>query len=354
MSNNIIKPNQWKLRYVASGQGSYAVLVRLRDLIWKDPDTRTTWDVGEGLNLGHDIICFNPDIYNSSAILDVSTDITDRQKYGVFGIKPTVDKRILNANESLIRYGDTGITSGDAIYSDIYGVWPSGVDNGYRYPIMDPRVFLYPQDEDFSFAGKVFNRVASGSDYWRGSFSVAIDESTAATGATLIVADPDQTLEASLVGSNLLTFRKVRLNLSIDAGDTPEFVKFFTGYEGTAEDSVNPALNPFIDEAYIYLSMAFFADYVSPESFEQDLNASAQAVHRDLILGGGDFKNFGTEAEDGLGGDPDVPYLSITPPTEKSNHRHRSTPYPYPIWGYYRGDWDIASSYRLDRFSHRL
>lgn len=308
MANIIIQKNPWKLDFQATGHTAVAVRVKLADLLWADPDTQADWGgVGEGLDLPHDIICYNPDVYDTTTLNLIATaSITDRQKFGIFVMRPTLDRRAEGSDR--ITFVDTNLSGS---YADIFGL---GTADDV-YPIIDPSAFVYPTDEIFStnINSQVYNGTDASGDYWTQSATVAVDGSLLTDGAVFLLASPDQTLEASLVGSNLLTFTKIRANTNTtQTAVMTEFVKWATGYEGSG-DALNPAQNPFILDAYVEIVLSFFGDYVDSRDFSQSLNKDAQVQHKDFISGRGNFDAFGQEETEVITAE-DVPYHSQTPP----------------------------------------
>lgn len=56
--------------------------------------------------------------------------------------------------------------------------------------------------------------------------------------------------------------------------------------------SINPVLKFLLKHCYLWFKCAFYADYVDYRDFNQSLNSSSQVIHKDLILGVGDFKRY--------------------------------------------------------------
>ena len=321
-----VKPIQiapWKIPFDVSGNGPYAVRVKLSDLMFdkerhgtpEDPSTWVPWDSG-GIKLPHDVIVYDPSIYVEGELNEESPQ-RRRQKNAIFLSVVTYDDR---ATQTFISHADyENQTPGD----------PSTA--GY-YKIHDPDAALAPLDEyEYRQLDLTFQLVApppgssahTANDYYRASATVAIQGSDVEDSSLVILSGRDNALEATIPGSDLIPYTRIRLNADPTLEEAYDVVRFFTGYNVganglddtirpntiiTDEDHFDPTKNVYLQDVEVWVRCAFFADYVDPSSYNQELHSESDVQHQNLILGTGDFNKFERTAVDAR------PYLPLTPP----------------------------------------
>jgi hypothetical protein len=291
----------WKVSFNPEGNGPYAVKVKLSDMLFtkpsEDPSTWTPRTTG-GIPLPHDIIVYDPTIFNSDGTLNYHNAQDDRQKKGIFLSKVKYDSR--------------------AVYTSVTNAnYSSG---GYRVYSLDAAVAL--TEEDFSTVGQTynlilpdaFNGLAEG-DFYAGSCTTTTSGSAIESTSFVILSGRDTALEATIPGSTIVPYTRMRFNPGSGLAETIEIVRFLTDFVGgTSFDVMSPTTNPFLQIVELWVRCAYFADYVIPDNFEQDLYGTAQVIHKNIILGSGDFIRFTRENSS-----TDLrPYLPTTPPREES------------------------------------
>ena len=291
----------WKIKLNVQGNGPYAVCVKLIDYLyrwtgssWVDRDSTTS------LGLPHDILAYLPTMYDSVGQLDTEASTADeRQKYGIYLAKVSYDvrapvTRVVNAS-----YESKSPLPLDPVQTSFNG-----------YYIINPSAILPPVETDYTTpACWGYNIITEDPAY---TYSATVSDSATGGAQTgfILLEKPDSILEVSLSGATCKPFTRVRFNKS--ASDAAAIIRFFTGISDAVsdEDVLNPSTNPALESTYIWIRCAYFADYVQPDTFEQDLTANAEVQHKNLIVGLGDFKRFARSSEP----EASAPYLPATPP----------------------------------------
>jgi len=293
----------WKFSFNPSGAGPFLVKVKLVDLMYSNAATLTPYPTGTGFKLPHDILVYNPAIYSvSSGNLQYLTTAdsgyvaneNDRRKYGIFLVKPKFNP---SAKVTIVPFTLNGIQGQYAVYES--GASEELQEDDYFSQTQNSRPNLY---NFFSSS-----QLAAG-DYFASSASLAEDSSPLASTCSVILANPDNTLRASLPGSQLVPYTQMRLNLS--SASIVDIVAWATDAStalAQAPGFLDPAQNPALAQAEIWIRCSFFADYVDPKSSAQDLAQGSNVQHKNLIVGQGDYVKY----EDT---NVSTPYLPVTPP----------------------------------------
>lgn len=329
MAANPVKKAPWKIPFDVNGSGPYVVKVKLSDLLFdknrhgtpNDPETWEPWE-DEGFRLPHDILLYDPSIYGTDGGLLPSAAQRDRQARGFFLTKVTYDER---AASSFIR-------------DDFYKNQTPGNPSTAGYTIYDPDAALTPTDEfDYRRRDLTFNvylppegsEYFANQDYYTSSCTVATEGSQQENQTFLVLTNRDDALEATIPGSSVIPFTRIRANADTSIQEVYDIVRFFTEYgvgdSGdrsiksvpgqppiTAADTLDPTKNVRLQDVELWLRCSYFADYVDPDSYNQDLHHSSDVQHKNLILGAGDFDRYTREAS----AEEVRPYLPLTPPRE--------------------------------------
>lgn len=334
MANPIAKA-PWKIPFDVNGSGPYAVKVKLSDLLFdktRDSDGHKLpegqiappkdwipWNDG-GFRLPHDIILYDPAIYGTDGALTPSAPQERRQTRGFFLTKVSYDARaasttVLNPFYKNLTAGNTS-TAGYVLHDSKAALTPRD-ELEYRRRDLTYNMYLPPEGSDY-YANQ---------DYYASSCTVAVEGSQQEAQSFLILTNRDDALEATIPGSSVIPYTRIRANANPSIQEVYDIVRFFTGYgvgdtgdrsiksvpgqpDISSIDTLNPLQNVFLQHVEIWLRCSFFADYVDPKSYDQDLHNQSDVRHRNLILGTGDFERFTTEAS----ATETRPYLPLTPP----------------------------------------
>ena len=362
---NAIQVAPWKISFLPSGNGPYAVKVKLYDLLFSSSNAWYLTD-GAGLNLPHDIILFDPAVYVTSGnIIDTAADRDTRQNHGIFLSKVTYDARAPRTWVPSSVYAPLNV-QGDPHYGQQgYYIYQSAS----ALPILETDYSTQANKTyyDTSLAAAIFTDLLNPTAPYDGnptdttfnpymcyvsSASAAISGLQAATTSALIISGPDLALQATIPGSSLQAFTKICLRADTSNSEIVSILQFFTGYgiintqliPGTSTaDLIVPSKNPHLLDVEVWVRCAFFADYVTPTTFEQDLTPGAQVAHENLVVGAGDFKRYTRNAVS-----VDSPYLPMTPPRNdvlQITAVANAAPFPIPpVTGTYNAATTVSSS----------
>ena len=348
MAANPIVKAPWKIPFDVNGSGPYVVKVKLSDLLFdkyntegtpEDPSTWIPWESG-GTRLPHDIILYDPSIFGNDGSLLPSAPQKDRQSRGFFLTKITHDTRANNTFVSNPFYKN--MTSGDDATAGYYlydpkAALPPTDSFDYRQPNLTYNVYLPPAGSEYH----------TNEDYYTSSCTVAVEGSQQENQSFLVLTNRDDALEATIPGSSVIPYTRIRANADTSIQEVYDIVRFFTGYGVgntgdrslktvpgyppiTAADTLDPTKNVKLQTVELWLRCSYFADYIDPDSYQQDLHSASDVQHKNLILGAGDFDRFTTEASSS----EIRPYLPRTTPREdnlSAEIRLYSTPSSFPI-----------------------
>jgi hypothetical protein len=313
-----VTPAPWKIPFNAAGTGPYAVKVLLSDLLFNKAgaSSPSQWKPmltgSGGFSLPHDVTVYNPAIVKADGTLDATTDMALRQKYGFFVSKVTPDARATRK----------WVTSAD-YYAGGYWVYEAG----YELELTDAT--------DFTSVATTFNLYVPtdvtsvfyvNGDYYTQSLSIGTEGSTLESSASLILCSRDEAMEATIPGSALIPYTQLRIQCDSTLTEVYELVRFVTGFRvgnsgpnsiivGTstdnnasiANDTLNPTINLALQTAEIWLRCAYFADYVNPVDYLQDVAQTSNVQHANIIIGAGSFTRFSRNTVV-------APYIPATPP----------------------------------------
>jgi hypothetical protein len=329
MAANPVKKAPWKIPFDVNGSGPYVIKVLLSDLLFdkqrngapNDPNTWVPWESG-GFRLPYDILLYDPSIYGTDGGLLPSAPQRERQSRGFFLTKVMYDSR------STSRF----------IHNPFYRNQVPGNSATAGYTEYDPNAALTPTDDfDYRRRDLTFNvylpppgsEYFLNNDYYTSSCTVATEGSQQEKQTFLVLTNRDDALEATIPGSSVIPFTRLRANADTSIQEVYDVVRFFTEYgvgdSGdrsiktipgqppiTAADTLNPIKNVRLQTVELWLRCSYFADYVDPESYAQDLHKLAEVQHKNLIVGVGDFDKFTREPSS----NEIRPYLPLTPPRE--------------------------------------
>lgn len=335
---NPLKLAPWKIPFDVNGSGPYAVRVKLSDLLFdknangtpEDPASWEPWS-GAGFRLPHDIILYDPSIFGTDGALMPSAPQFNRQTRGFFLTKVRYDERATSTwvPNPLYKNRIPGQETGEyPINNSSAAITPTD-QTDFRNRLFTYNIYIPPTGSDF----------ALNEDYYTSSCTVAVEGSQQEAQAFLILTNRDDALEATIPGSSVIPYTRIRANAAPSLQETYDIVRWFTGFgvgdsgdrsiKGgvTAIDTLDPTKNVYLQHVEVWLRCSYFADYVDPKSYNQDLHDQSDVQHRNLLLGTGNFKRF--EAMNEL-----HPYLPQTPPREdllSAELRDQNLLSPFPV-----------------------
>lgn len=343
----------WRIRLNPTGNGPYAVPIKLIDYLYEGK-INNIWVPRTGvtaLGLPHDIIVYNPSCYGSSGAFnpaEKAPDLETRQVYGLYIAKITYDARAKPVKHV--------ISSGPYRSVDLDTL--ETFEGFYEYTLS---AALPPQESDFTT-----ELGFKGDPTYATSMSVGEDGVASAGSSFCILGQADRVLEASLAGTQYRAYTRMRLNSDVSTGsaakdEIAEAIQFFTRYgldvNGSPlpgytpldlTDLLDPDQNPALNYLYVWFRCSYFADYVQPTNFNQDLTEVSEVKHKNIIVGNGDFRRFSR----GTVADPETvkPYIPTTTPrndllTGLSSNEKGSFPIPSKT-----GNWAVSGSDRNTPF----
>jgi hypothetical protein len=299
------------------------VKVLLSDLLFDKTTNPWTPRTTGGVALPHDVIVYDPSIYKSDGTINPSSDLAARQQNGIFLTKAIYDARGPKSWVHNVNYYDATGPADTAGYwvpkSTAAALTPTET-NDFRSAATTFRIYLPPQGSAF----------ATANDYYTQSVSVAVEGSAIEPAVSLVLSNRDEALEATIPGTSLIPYTRLRLNNSSSLTEIYNLIRFMTGFQvgpgglnaviDTAKysnaatllaDVFNPAVNVRLQTAELWIRSAYFADYISPAPYEQNLSQIDSVQHANIIAGSGTFSRYGRDANV-------APYLPQTPPRADS------------------------------------
>jgi hypothetical protein len=349
---NYVSEAPWKISFNTAGNGPFAVRMKLADLLF-DQTTNPWAPLTVGVHLPHDIILFDPAIYSSSGgTLDSSASREARQSRAFYLTKVTYDARANAIWIANAAYKDGGYfiypqESALPILETDYTLHSN--KTYYNTDIANPTDRLNPNDPS---TDESTNPLMT----YQSSCSVAIADTSAAASSFLILSAPDRALQATIPGSSVVPYARMRFQTDVvGIPEVIDILTFFTEFginpDGTAKINpatgdpynalqlIDPAINTRLQTMEIWIRCSFFADYIVPETFNQDLAQTSQVAHKNLVVGLGDYRRYTREAPTA----ETKPYLPATPPRNDLLQVPTAAAAPFPIPSY-SGTYDSAGT----------
>lgn len=334
----------WKHTLTTTPTCTENSLVSLYDLFY-DPDGNfwiNSEDPMAGTALEHDIICLNSSMLKSDNSVDQSQTATiETSLWWTYGIDVSIPIFDARARRKVMQC-NAAIGASTEL--------PVFINN--RYTIYDKDSALEPVGTDVFTAHGVMSNLKSGALSWENYLPPSILPFTPGAGASgnnadIILSAPDKAFKSTLVMQDgMSSYNRIFINpytwfavslvikatgmnsnnlLSTTNFLTPTSIKeIFGSYEnfwstkdvkGTfvagavnlgGNSSTMVPTSPEVKDTYdgsrwkellkntfVWVRAPFFADYVKPEDFDQDLNQDAKVIHSELMLSGAaDFKKY--------------------------------------------------------------
>lgn len=341
--------NEWKHSLETTPTKSVNSLVSLYDLIydengdfWIEQASSTS-----GTKLGHDIICLNKGMLTSSNTIDTTTtsdislsswwtygiDISlpkydSRAKYKVYQSNAAIGKganirQVFNGNTYRIYDKDAALaplnidiftvngvqTSSSTLKSpswDVYTPPSIGVNTGSG-KVSDYTEAIILSSEDAIFKSTLITQ--DGMEAYNRIFLNPYSVFTISLVAKALGINAESILGVSNGNYMNLTSNSIISSLgSLEnfwnrnpvALDYVAWAINLNGNPNTDSNKVGDDIDNqrwfnILKETYVWVRAPFYADYVVPDSYDQDLHTSARVKHAELMLSGaGDFKKYDT------------------------------------------------------------
>lgn len=312
----------WKVDFSDNPSKTQGGIYSLYDLLILETEgSYQVRSVSNAVYLNHDVICYNSTVY------DKRTGQPNRAKgtfdtwakHGIDIAPVKIDRRALlhqkTKNNKFIRY-----FSKDSIlkYSTVQEV----IENAIAAEASLKDLFIN-YDSDW--------KIEAASAYKGHSVT---SENESAASANIIVLEPDESFNLIYNTENtesLTAYKKVFIKQdvlknilnyyinnysvgvfaegnanSLKADDILQSISPTKGFEpGTALSDLSddaPLIFEFLKNTFVFIRASFFADYVQPEVFKQNLTEQSEVKHKNIIISGqGDFHRY----SDSLSGGPE-------------------------------------------------
>lgn len=311
----------WKVDFSDNPSKTQGGIYSLYDLLILETEgSYKVRSLRNAVYLNHDVICYNSTVY------DKRTGQPNRAKgtfdtwakHGIDIAPVKIDSRALlhqktNENKKFIRY-----FSKDSVlkYSTVQEV----IENAIAAEASLKDLFIN-YDSDW--------KIEAASAYKGHSVT---SENESATSANIIVLEPDESFNLIYNTENtesLTAYKKVFIKQdvlknilnyyinnysvgvfaegntnSLKADEILQLISPTKGFEpGTALSDLSddaPLIFEFLKNTFVFIRASFFADYVQPEVFKQNLTEQSEVKHKNIIISGqGDFHRYSDSSSGG-------------------------------------------------------
>jgi hypothetical protein len=353
-----LKYQRWKIPFSLNNKTPTVVLESLYDLAFdKDGNERYSpgSDAIDGYNLKHDIICYNPSLYNTEGVPS-DTQFDNWHIYGMDLSLPKFDNRAkpkiltpsYGVTNSFSKSIDVDINEikADLNYFDFNSnTW------GLLYKILNPNasppsIGVVIQDKDSAlFPNSTYDLIENStnfdeskkgqapgvqfSGYYDTPFTVCINSNLEGINPDIILLNKDVVFDNTLQSKNMNGYTNMCLNTMSPAisnlfkramhlnDNETDFVKLIKEH---------PFITWVAKNTYIWVRCLFWADYVNPLSFEQDLNRGSSVVHSNLLISRyADFNKYNIKEDIKQGTE------GVTDPIYKSENTRAYIPQTAPV-----------------------
>ena len=286
-----------------------------------------------GLSLEHDIIAYHRNLYTSTHnhVPDVSIT-NDYNVWGLYGInlsRPQYDwrhkpqKKKFNGWNTQ-QFGDISSALSRIDERHILELFYADSFDSSRYWLAyDKDAALFPNTLNDIENGALWELSGEGTSRWAGYNRIppSVDiykESYETPNGNIILSNIEKTLSAALPESRegyttmCLNPYIGNVNLSADINVNPEHIPYLNrmlsylicdmntparfnrfNQDALIDFILRPEIQEVLQDIYVWVKATFFADYISPDEFNQDLNQDADVVHNNLMLSSkGDFNRY--------------------------------------------------------------
>ena len=316
---------EWKLSLSARPLKTHNVLVSLYDLLydeegelWINNDTLSK----AGTRLSHDIICFNSNLNKTSGELNLNSGpLSESPIWWTNGI-----------DISLVQYDPRARTK--KVVNDKTFQGKQLFTNG-TYTIYDKDAAIAPSNlVQFCAGGVRRNQNSLTQDPTLQNYKppkiLPITSDSSSTDSDILLSSEDIIFKGTLVSSaNYYAYNSIFVNpnstfgkflIARAIGINPEIIckdlteanrglynefqatnyhfQLTSGTSGTNSDSIADAIGRteyfyILKNTFVWVRAPFYADYIKPESFNQDLTPNSKVVHNELMLSGtADFNRY--------------------------------------------------------------
>jgi len=333
---------EWKHSFESYPSNSVTSLVSVWDLMfdkdgyaWFDQYIEGSTDTDGnplspdvGCHLEHDLICFNKKLYQStstqSETINIQSDIrpqgdsgilfdtefekhTNEWLYGTFGIDIAIpfyspssraEEKEIN-NKTFLKFDKNAVIPYKNLRTftinslSMNNAW--GWNPKVRQPYIEPtycQIFQPPKVGPYDETLNPNQLREIGFDIWLKGKNTQFTKDN----------EIDENLEAYnyICIDPLSSYGKMLIVRAISENDNVQFTRAnqpisdknsYAGIFTSVEDI--KAYKEILEKTYVWIRAPFFADYVKPNSYNQNLNKDSRVVHRDLIVSEtGDFNEY--------------------------------------------------------------
>lgn len=285
-----IQKNPWKITQTLNGFGPVCSLVSLYDLIFNSDDDTSSYDSYRisasgawvsGLKLDHDIICYNSGVYNTAGDV-IKTNKENFLNYGL-DICPVKFDPAAKAHDLVVSYVNS---KNQQVNSTL--------------KVRDKAAALYPSSS-VMFEGFAWDSVDpdSTAELTYTPVSVGIGSSGTQLSTTFQLSETDPIFNATIKQDGLTSYTKIAL--STNNYKTWQIIgHFIEDINSQIDTLLYPDLRTLLHNykdalryCYVWVKTRYFADYINPNSFTQDLTTESDVQHRNLnVSASGDFNRY--------------------------------------------------------------
>ena len=313
----------WKVDFSDNPSKTQGGIYSLYDLLILETEgSYQVRSLSNAVYLNHDVICYNSTVYDKKTgqpnRANGTFDIWAKHGIDIAPVK--IDSRALlhqktNENSKFIRY-----FSKDSVLK--YNTVQEVIKNAILAETSLKDLFIN-YDSDW----KIETSFA-----YKGHSVASENDSTASGTANIIVLEPDESFNLIYNTENtesLTAYKKVFIkqdvlknilnyyinnysgfgffaggnNNSLKADDILQLISSNKGFEpGTVLDLSDdaPLIFEFLKNTFVFIRASFFADYVQPEVFKQNLTEQSEVKHKNIIISGqGDFHRYSDSSSEG-------------------------------------------------------
>lgn len=313
----------WKVDFSDNPSKTQGGIYSLYDLLILETEgSYQVRSLSNAVYLNHDVICYNSTVYDKRTGQPNRANGTfdTWAKHGIDIAPVKIDSRALlhqktNENSKFIRY-----FSKDSILK--YNTVQEVIKNAILAETSLKDLFIN-YDSDW----KIETSFA-----YKGHSVASENDSTASGTANIIVLEPDESFNLIYNTENtesLTAYKKVFIKQdvlknilnyyinnysgfgffaggnanSLKADDILRLISPNKGFEpGTVLDLSDdaPLIFEFLKNTFVFIRAPFFADYVQPEVFKQNLTEQSEVKHKNIIISGqGDFHRYSDSSSEG-------------------------------------------------------
>ena len=313
----------WKVDFSDNPSKTQGGIYSLYDLLILETEgSYQVRSLGNAVYLNHDVICYNSTVYDKKTGQPNRANGTfdTWAKHGIDIAPVKIDSRALlhqktNKNGKFIRY-----FSKDSVLK--YNTVQEVIKNAILAETGLKDLFIN-YDSDW----KIETSFA-----YKGHSVASENDSTASGTANIIVLEPDESFNLIYNTENtesLTAYKKVFIKQDVLKNILNYYINSYSGFGFFREGNANslkadeilqlisstqrfepgaaldlsddaPLIFEFLKNTFVFIRASFFADYVQPEVFKQNLTEQSEVKHKNIIISGqGDFHRYSDSSSEG-------------------------------------------------------